>query len=323
MKVDAYQFRGFQSSDYPAEAALWTRLDPGRTFSADEIRRNDETFFKPPMVLFQIVAEERSSGRAVGIGSLRSDPESFDPQTFWADVDVDPVHQGQGLGVALANAVNAEAERRRARRLWAQIRVDDARAVRFLARQGFTEQRRSWRSRLEIARAATLPDRSDAFRREGISFLTLAEENVADPAVLRDLYEVYEATTADEPRVGPFTPIAIEQFVEEELRGPYFLPDAYFLARDGDRFVAVSILRRAEGEADTLHQAFTGTRREYRGRGIATELKRRAVEYARLHGYRVIRTGNDSLNHPMLAINRKLGFKPESERIVAEKRLGS
>jgi RimJ/RimL family protein N-acetyltransferase len=47
------------------------------------------------------------------------------------------------------------------------------------------------------------------------------------------------------------------------------------------------------------------------------------VEYARLHGVRYLRVGNDSLNQPMLAINRRLGFRVEHERILGERFLGS
>lgn len=322
MNHEAYRIRQFAPHDYPEEVEVWTRVDPGRVFTVEERRHFEEKILTPPMVNFKIVAEERSSGTAVGFGYLQSDLESYDPRSFWANVSVHPEHQRQGVGLALAKEIDLEIGRRHARRLWAAVRADDARAVRFLSEQGFVERRRSWRSRLDLARAANLPDRTETLTQQGISFTTLAEEEVDNPEVLRELYDLSVATVADEPRLGPYTPMTFEQFVEMELRGPSFLPDAYFLAREGSRFVSSSALRRAEGEPDTLQQSFTGTRREFRGRGIASELKRRAVEYGRANGYRFIRTGNDSLNQPMLAINRKLGFQREIERIAAEKQLG-
>ncbi len=322
MSDETYRIREFRSGDYPAEARVWTRVDPGRVTSAEEIQRFEEKLFTPPMILFKVVVEQRASGEAAGFGYLQSDLESFDPATFWGLAAVDPDHQGNGLGRSLMRTVQLEAERRNARRLWAAVRLDDDRAVRFLERQGFTERRRSWRSRLDLSTAARLPDRTEALAREGISFTTLAEEDLDRPEVLRDLYDLTNATSADEPRLGPFTPISFEQFVERDLHGPTFLADAFFLARAGGRFVAMSSLHRAEGQPEVLEQRFTGTRRDFRGRGIATELKRRTVEYGRTRGYRSIRTGNDSRNDPMLAINRKLGFRPEVQRIHAEKLLG-
>ncbi|MGI0055628.1 MAG: GNAT family N-acetyltransferase [Thermoplasmata archaeon] len=320
--MEAYQIREFQPRDYLPEATIWSRLDPDRTFSAEEARHFEEKIFTPPMINVKMVAEERLHGEAVGFGYLQSDLESFDPRNFWAAVSVDPRHQGRGLGLALMTAVNREAERRQARTLWARIRAEDARAARFFARQGFAERRRSWWSRLDLASAPVLPDRTAPFAQVGISFSTFAEERRDAPEVLRGLYELAVANFGDEPRLGPYTPMTFEQFVEMELGGVTFLPDAYFLAREHGRFVASSALRRVAGMPEILQQSFTGTRRELRGRGIASELKRRAVEFGRAHGYRFIRTGNDSLNQPMLAINRKLGFQPQSQRIVGERRLG-
>lgn len=322
MSSDVYSIREFQPRDYPEESHVWSEIEPGMRFSAEEIRRFDEVAFTPPMVSFKIVAEERSFGKAVAFGYLQSDIESFDPHTFWVDVAVAAEHRRRGLGLALAGAINLEAGRRNARRLWAGVRADDPRAVRFLSHQGFSERRRTWRSNLDLAGAENLPDRTELLTREGISFTTLAEENMESTEFLRDLYDLSVSTSTDEPRIGPYTPLTFERWVELEIREPWLLPEAYFLAREGGRFVALSTLRRSEVEPGTLIQAFTGTRAEFRGRGIATELKRRGLEYGRRHGYQRIRTGNDSLNHPMLAINRRMGFLPERERIVSEKDLG-
>jgi mycothiol synthase len=95
--------------------------------------------------------------------------------------------------------------------------------------------------------------------------------------------------------------------------------EAFFLARKDDIYVGVSKLEPLPGEPKVLHQTFTGTLREFRGRGIATELKRRTVAYAQEHEFRAIRTSNDSLNYPMWAINAKLGYRRKVERVQFEK----
>jgi GNAT superfamily N-acetyltransferase len=61
---------------------------------------------------------------------------------------------------------------------------------------------------------------------------------------------------------------------------------------------------------------FTGVRQGYRGRGVATALKVRAIRAARERGVQVLETENAARNAPMLAINRKLGYEfgtPEVE----------
>ena len=60
-----------------------------------------------------------------------------------------------------------------------------------------------------------------------------------------------------------------------------------------------------------LHNLTTNVYPEYRKRGIATALKILTIRFARQQRMQVIRTGNDSTNASMLAINRKLGYKPE------------
>jgi mycothiol synthase len=54
----------------------------------------------------------------------------------------------------------------------------------------------------------------------------------------------------------------------------------------------------------------TATRRDWRGRGVAGALKRAAVLWARERGLRRLRTENEERNAPMLAINRRMGYRP-------------
>jgi GNAT superfamily N-acetyltransferase len=52
----------------------------------------------------------------------------------------------------------------------------------------------------------------------------------------------------------------------------------------------------------------TGILRPYRRRGLATALKRYAIEQARTWGATTIRTVNHPMNRPIIDANRKLGF---------------
>lgn len=313
-----FLLRPFGAADYGEEARIRLQLDPTWSATAEEIQRRESAFFTPPQVLYKVIAEHRATHRVIGVARLATDPESFDPRTFWVNVAVDREFHGRGVSRALADALRAEAATRSASRLWTEVVAQDERSVRFATLQGFVEKRRSWRSRLIVANASLPPDRTDDLRRQGVTFLTLSELDHRSPAVIQDVYRLNARISADEPRLGAYTPVSLEQFVAMDLQGPAFLADAYFLARSSEGFIAMSTLKRSSAEPDTLIQAFTGTLPEHRGRGIATELKRRGTHYARAHGYRSITTGNDSLNHPMLAINRKLGYHPEVVRITSE-----
>jgi len=72
-----------------------------------------------------------------------------------------------------------------------------------------------------------------------------------------------------------------------------------------------------------LHQGLTGVLRDERGQGIARALKLRTIDYGRANGFREIRTLNDSLNGPMLAINVALGFVREPAWITFGKDLSA
>ncbi len=54
----------------------------------------------------------------------------------------------------------------------------------------------------------------------------------------------------------------------------------------------------------------TAVRPAWRGRGIATALKRATIAWAMEHGVEGLETGNDEENAPMRAINRTLGYAP-------------
>jgi len=63
--------------------------------------------------------------------------------------------------------------------------------------------------------------------------------------------------------------------------------------------------------ADRIYQRFTGVRPDCRGRGLGKWLKAAMLQYIRrtYPDARWVITGNANSNDPMLAINRKLGFK--------------
>jgi RimJ/RimL family protein N-acetyltransferase len=60
---------------------------------------------------------------------------------------------------------------------------------------------------------------------------------------------------------------------------------------------------------------FTGTMRAHRGRGLASAVKLASIEWAARNGIVQLATRNDETNAPMLAINRRLGYRPAARRV--------
>jgi len=321
---ELFAVRPFVETDYEAEARLDAQTDPGFTRTAEEIRHWLETESATPgLHRTVLVVEERRSGAAVAYGELANTSFNFHPQKYWIAAVVDPAFQGRGIGSELYATLEREAVERRAICLWSSVRDDEALAVRFYEHRGFRTLRKTWRSRLDLAtyNPSVLPDRSKELAEAGIRFTTLAAEGSGRAEVRRRAYELSRVASKDMPRLGEYTPISFEQFVQLEIEGPAALPEAFFIAVHGDRYVGHTTLDRELLRPDCLHVGFTGTHPDFRGRGVASELKRRALEYARGRGTRYLVTYNDSLNRPIWAINEKLGFRTLVTWLLGEKSL--
>jgi len=322
MDTESYFVRPFTDRDYEASSRIDAMVNPEFTFTAKEQRHWEEQFSTPGRIEEKWVVQERATGAIVAEGSMSQSPFSFHPRKFWTHVVVDPAHRGRGIGRALAALLESEAASHQAICLWTNIRWDDPRSLEFVRRMGFVEKRRLWMSTLDLSRT-DLPAATDGTVRlesEGIRFTTLAAEGPERPEVRQRLFDLLSETARDVPRMGDFTPITFEQFVRE-FDAPSFLPEGGFLAAVGETYVAMSNFEKHLSEKDCFRVGFTGTRAAYRGRGIASELKRRAFEYARGKGARYLRTVNDSLNLPMWAINEKQGFRRTIEWIDFERQL--
>jgi mycothiol synthase len=275
----------------------------------------------PGHLNLKLAVELCGSGAAVAYGALQHTAFNFHPQKISISAVVDPTFQRQGIGTELYSRLEREAVARGAVCLWSSVLESDPRGIRFFERNGFSPLRRSWFSRLDLAKIDPqgFTDRSESLTRRGIRFTTLSAEGRDRPEVRDRLFRLSLLVSEDVPRLGDYTPVSFEQFAGYDLEGPGVLPEAYFLACEGAEYVGMSSLERELARPDTLRVGFTGTDPQCRGRGIASELKRRAVEYARDHAYRFLETYNDSLNRSIWAINEKLGFRQETTWVHGEK----
>ena len=314
MDPKRYFLRPFQEADFEPLARLQSLRIPEFPATPEGEREWDQMLEVSHFLHEKWTVEERGTGKVVAIAGLNQAPYGYHPHKFWVSVLVDPSYLSQGIGRALASLLDAEAHAHRAVCYWTNIRRDDPRSLRFAARQGFVELRTTWLSVLDLSTAnpPSFEDRSDQFEREGIRFTTLAREGPTRSEVRRRLYELWTETSRDAPRMGEYAPPPFDQFAADIDR-PEMIPDAFFLAALGEAYVASSHLERNPSEPEALMVGFTGTRSAYRGRGLATELKRRSLEYARRHGIRYLKTLNDSLNDPIWKINQKMGFRRTME----------
>jgi ribosomal protein S18 acetylase RimI-like enzyme len=316
-----YHLRDLGESDFGAVARIWTLNDSETPISEVEVQSFFERGEGPRFIRYRRAVVDSDSGHVVGVGYLRQDGITFDPAFARAGVTVDPAHQHRGLGRRLYKDIEAKALACHLKGLWANVRTMDPRGVRFFDAAGFREKRRQWISRLDLARPRSEPDsrRREQWEADGIVFTTVHEEGADRPEVRERLFRLYLDSIKDVPRLGGLTDSTLEEFVRMTFRGPGYLPEGIFLARTRDAYVSFSQLQRREADPTVLYILFTGTLAQYRGRGLAEELKRRSIEFARERGYRYLETDNDSQNERIWSINRRLGFQQFRVWISGEK----
>jgi RimJ/RimL family protein N-acetyltransferase len=321
MDPKQYRVRPFGERDYEALSRLHTISSPEFPSTPGEERYWDQSLAAPHLLNEKWIVEERGTGTVVAVATLNHSPFAYDPNKFWVGVIVDPDHRRRGIGRALSDLLESEAVAHHAACFWAVVRKDDTRSLEFARKQGFEEARTTWMSLLDLSEVSVPPpsDRVTALEREGIRITTLAEEGPARSEVRQRIFELLTEAARDVPRMGDYTPISYEQFVRE-LEGPGTMPEAYFLARYGEAYVGLSNLDRDLSQGDSLIVGFTATRAAYRNRGIASELKRKAIEFAHRQGIRYLRTFNDSLNQPIWTVNERMGFRRKVEWSDLERR---
>lgn len=307
--------------DYEAIAHIVATIYPENAETAAEIEYFDQ--HRATNCRWQrFVAEE--NGQIVGMASFEQFAWIYHPHKFHLSVEVLPAHQRLGTGRALYQQLLSALAPYQPVCLRTRVREDNTAGLHFAAGRGFVEEERTWESRLAPAGFDFTPYQYafDRLVQQGITLSTVADL-ASDPQRNEKLYHLARAATQGEPSVEPLTPPNKEQYLTDSLHNPNCLPDAWFIALDGDHYVGESSLWRMQAHENELDVGFTGVRPEYRGRGIALALKLRTIAYAQAHGITRLVTFNSSLNQPMLAINERLGFEKQPAWIGLRKDLAT
>src|SRR5215212_3783709 len=224
----------------------------------------------------------------------------------------------RGVGDLLLDRLAGDLAEAKATTVSCRQYASEIELIKLLKDRGFEETSRvlDLRLTLEDARYTDV----SAFEEQGIIISTFAEERVRDPQCVEKLYKLTTLLSQDDPARGSLAPPAYnarEALMWLEM--PYVLPDALFIAKHGAEYVGVSDVSLFEAMPGGLTQGFTGVRRDYRRRGLATALNVSGIIYAQAHGYQIIQTFNKPEQLAVLTLNRKLGFELKFENVTLEK----
>jgi mycothiol synthase len=205
-----------------------------------------------------------------------------------------PAYRRQGVGTVLLRALAEHVQGLGF--TVASSMVDDDGSLAFAQRFGFGEVDRQ----VEQVRPIGVEPRPPV--PEGIEVVTVAER----PALWSAAYhQVGRAAMGDMAVVSPMR-TTLDEWESEWIN----TPEATFLALAGpDEIVGLASLYLDEDVPDRAEQGFTAVRADWRGRGVASTLKRMTLWWAAEHGIREVYTWTQTGNENMRRLNEHLGFR--------------
>jgi RimJ/RimL family protein N-acetyltransferase len=286
------------SEQIEAWAEILRRVDDIR-FGVDELRHNFEQDHESLWALAYL------DGEPVGTGVGR--PSSLAGSNF-AAIRVLPESRRGGVGSALLAALSQHALGGGRTKLWGRIRDDDAESLSFAEHRGFREVGRERDVMLDVTKLPAVAPEPPA----GIRLVSFAERH----DLLAAVYAVDNEVSPDVPGHEEHAQQTYEHWARQNVEGPGAMLEACFAALEGDQVVGYAALRRYGEGSPEAENLLTAVRRAWRGRGIATALKRAQIEAARAAGVERIFTTNDETNVAMRGVNARLGYEPLPERVV-------
>jgi GNAT superfamily N-acetyltransferase len=296
--------RQLQDDDFAAVASIHLRLRPDGIYSERSIRHTIETM--PPRARGGAWVADQG-GTIVGWAfAHRRWWRATDSAYAWAGVL--PELRGRGIGGELWQACAEHVATLGVDRVYSDD-VDDPAGRRFLQDRGFAADRLD---RVSVVDPRTV-DLGELTRREAQAHEHGYRVDSVEDVELFDLYRLDLETSDDTPGGDSPHQLSFAEWQNEVVGDPDFSAEGSAVVLLGDHVVAAARLasdvavRRARNEG-------TGTARTHRGRGLATLAKLATIHWAAANGIETIVTDNADANAPMLAINRRLGYREIATR---------
>ncbi|MFI6758012.1 GNAT family N-acetyltransferase [Micromonospora sp. NPDC050417] len=244
-----------------------------------------------------LLAEE--DGLLLGAARTGIYYDSSEPGQAYLNIYVRPELRGRGAGRALLAAGEAYVTGLGARTnfCWS---LDDERSIALAERNGYRRGRSAHFQRLPLTDGSlpSLPPVPPGVEvRTGTSF--------GDD--LREIWETDNETSTDVPDDVDPAPVDYDVWLAQYWEHPEHDRELTSVVTV-DGVVAALSFAITDGGSRYM-SGLAGTRRAYRGRGLAKLAKSSSLHRARAAGYTEAFTNNDAGNEPMLAINKWFGYE--------------
>jgi hypothetical protein len=261
-------------------------------------------------------------GRSVGAARAS---EALDgliprPSTFSARIAVLPGAEGRGVGRQLWNAIRQWLDPQTPAEIGSWADHDDHRTVTIAATWGFERRPGSieepadladdspwaWDYELRLDPETRVEASDRAGRPQGVTLSPL-EQLLDDPALCTSLHEAHEECRRDVPAWETYKEVSRSDFIRTQGER---LADggAGIVAHRNCKVLAATFADRA-AFVPMIHNDFTMVRRYARGQHLALAVKTRLLREVAREGIERVTTEVRTDNHPMLAVNRTLGFR--------------
>lgn len=294
------RLRPAEDTDAEAVTAILREVDDARVLSASGWVHGRHGAPAAQQFLHLVAAD---GDQIVGFGAAGLDTWTT-AAAGWCNVAVTATRRCEGIGSALLEA------------LLEHLRdIGAAKATSFIR---FSEEGERWASARGWSRVLTGP--LIAVDPRTVPHVPLPEGYRAGSMLDAGPEAVYGAVVdaaRDEPRPDPIENMPYDEFVSD-WNQPDIDLEASTVAYADDLVVAFTEIRIA---GDRAQHGFTGTRREYRGNGLASAVKAAALSAAAARGVTRVTTSNAEQNAAMRAVNRKLGFTQIGEHVILGREL--
>jgi mycothiol synthase len=148
----------------------------------------------------------------------------------------------------------------------------------------------------------------------GVRIVSWADE----PGLAPQLHAIASEAIPDIPGEEDAVVPPLEEWLRNDMSGPYDRPEAVLVALAGDEAVGYAKLHLPAARGDVAVNDLTAVRRTWRGRGVAGALKRAQLGWAIRNGYASLETLNEERNAPIRALNARFGYRPAGTWVRVE-----